>query len=114
MQRNQIRVITREMFKDLHSLEVLSVFGNPLIEIQAWLFFNTQLTNLYMFQNNFSSIGERPFATVNNTIKQVSLYGSHLTTISDVVWQDLGTNSYVAVDSTLQFAPVTCRTDLEM
>ncbi|XP_038059581.1 uncharacterized protein LOC119730663 [Patiria miniata] len=114
MQRNQIRVITREMFKDLHSLEVLSVFGNPLIEIQAWLFFNTQLTNLYMFQNNFSSIGERPFATVNNTIKQVSLYGSHLTTISDVVWQDLGTNSYVAVDSTLQFAPVTCRTDLEI
>ncbi|XP_038059588.1 uncharacterized protein LOC119730668 [Patiria miniata] len=114
MQRNQITVLNREMFKDLHSLEVLFAFGNPLIEIQAWLFYNTQLTNLSMFQNNLSSIGERPFATVNNTIKQVSLYDNHLTTISEVVWQDLGSNAYVAVDNTLQFAPATNRTDLKI
>ncbi|XP_038059583.1 uncharacterized protein LOC119730664 [Patiria miniata] len=114
IQRNQIRVLNREMFKDLHSLNLLLAFGNPLIEIQAWIFYNTQLTNLSMFQNNLSSIGERPFATVNKTIKQVSLYDSHLTTIFDVVWQDLGINAYVAVDNTLQFAPATNRTDLKI
>ncbi|XP_038059570.1 uncharacterized protein LOC119730653 [Patiria miniata] len=114
MQRNQIRVLNRAMFNDLHSLEELFAFGNPLVEIQAGLFYNTQLINIYMFQNNFSSIGERPFATVNNTIKQVSLYDSHLKNISDAVWQDLGINAYVAVDNTLQFAPATNRTDLKI
>ncbi|XP_038059576.1 uncharacterized protein LOC119730658 [Patiria miniata] len=141
IQRNQIRVLNREMFKDLDSLEFLMhkkgpiiykihclqatklqfllyfyrfAFDNPVTEIQDWLFYNTQLTNLYMFQNNLSSIGKRPFATVNNTIKQVSLYNSHLTTISDVVWQDLGSNAYVAVDNTIQFAPATNRTDLKI
>ncbi|XP_038046805.1 uncharacterized protein LOC119721014 [Patiria miniata] len=114
LQRNQLTVLNDKIFKGLQSLMQLMIFDNPLIEVADRLFFDTHLTHLYMFQTNLSTLGMRPFATVNNTIEQLSLYGNYFESIPDDAWQDLAANSYISVDNVLKFAPSTNRTDLKI
>ncbi|XP_038048143.1 uncharacterized protein LOC119722169 [Patiria miniata] len=114
LQRNKISVLHDKVFAGLRSLEELMIFDNPLTALVDWLFYETQLANLYIFQTELSSIGERPFATMNHTLQYVSLYGSRLRMISDAVWQDLDNHCYVAIENILEFAPVTNRTDLKI
>ncbi|XP_038063799.1 uncharacterized protein LOC119734379 [Patiria miniata] len=114
LQRNQISVLNDKVFAGLHSLRELMIFDNPITELADWLFYATNLTNLYIFQTELSSIGERPFATVNHTLQHVSIYGSPLRKISDAVWQDLGQYSNVIIENTLEVVPFTNRTDLKI
>ncbi|XP_022111652.1 uncharacterized protein LOC110990876 [Acanthaster planci] len=88
------------------------LFDNPITELVDWLFHDTKLTRLYLFQSQLSSLGERSFATRNNTLDYVSLYGNNLRRIPETVWQDLGKDSYIAIENTLEFVPLMNRTDL--
>ncbi|XP_022108951.1 uncharacterized protein LOC110989114 [Acanthaster planci] len=114
LQQNRLTVLNEHMFKGLRSLTDLMLFDNPLIEVADWAFYETQLTRVYIFQTNLTVLGRRPFATVNDTIKLMSLYGNYFETLPDALWQDLATNCYVSVDNTLKFAPSTNRTDIEI
>ncbi|XP_038062244.1 uncharacterized protein LOC119732681 [Patiria miniata] len=114
LQRNKISVLHAKVFAGLYQLKELFIFDNPITELVDWLFYDTKLENMYIFQTKLSSIGERPFATVNHTLRRVSIYDSHLKTVSNSVWQDLGNSCYVAIDNTLKFAPFTNRSDLEI
>ncbi|XP_022104873.1 slit homolog 1 protein-like [Acanthaster planci] len=112
--RNKISSLNSGAFKGMESLKELMIFDNPITYLPDWVFYETKLVNLYMFQTNLSAIGSRPFATIRKTLQQVSLYGAKLAKVPDSVWQDLGANCYTAIDNCLQFAPVVNRTDLKI
>ncbi|XP_038046709.1 uncharacterized protein LOC119720914 [Patiria miniata] len=112
--RNQISTLNREAFQGMTALVELMMFDNPVTYLPNWVFYETNLMNLYMFQTNLSSVGSRSFATAGNTLTQISLYDSKLEEISDSVWQDLGTDCYTAIDNSLKFAPRINRTDLNI
>ncbi|XP_022104866.1 uncharacterized protein LOC110986891 [Acanthaster planci] len=112
--RNKISSLNSGAFKGMESLKELTMFDNPITYLPDWVFYETKLVNLYMFQTNLSAVGSRPFATTGKTLQQVSLYGSKVAEVPDSVWQDLGTNCYTAIDNSLRFAPISNRTDLKI
>ncbi|XP_022084859.1 uncharacterized protein LOC110976134 [Acanthaster planci] len=113
LNNNLFSVLSKKMFDGLHSLQEVMISNNPITKMDERVFSDTQLVNMYIYNTQLTSTGNRPFVTRNNTIKLASFHGNNIKIISDSVWQDLGPQCKVYIGTTLQRAP-NARSDLEI
>ncbi|XP_022084862.1 uncharacterized protein LOC110976135 isoform X3 [Acanthaster planci] len=113
LHNNMLSSLSKNMFGRLHSLRQLLISDNPIMQMDDRLFSETQLVNLYIYNTQLKTIGDRPFVTRNNTMTLVSLYANDIEVISDSVWQDVAPNCKIFVDNTIRRAPH-ARSDVEI